>query len=402
MDGDGDEATEVKLALLASLHGGLDEETLLNLVVAHNGSVSQASLAVQASQAGVKKGNASGRQQSLKRYATAWGHGPAAKKAKAAGKKGSTLHLYDADDVSHYTPCSIIHNFLPAQEAEDLLRELLDEAKTFQKPTFKLFDQVVSSRHTSSFYVESYEAMQMQKADYYYNGSKLTDVRPITGQLSMVKPVVQMAVNSEIERRIRTRYPRGQKLKHQSGDEWVPNMAFVNCYQGGDESVGWHSDQLTYLGPRAVIGSLSLGVAREFRVRRVLPASGQAEGQAEGQVAIHLPHNSLLVMHAEMQEEWKHCVAAAASIDPHPVAGNRRINITYRHYRDYMHPRHTPRCSCAVPCVLRVVQKRRDNQGRYFWMCHAGNVPGKQGCCFFQWAEFDADGKPLLPSEPGL
>ncbi|PHH69020.1 hypothetical protein CDD82_122 [Ophiocordyceps australis] len=402
-----DETTEVKVALLASLHGDVDHETLLNLIVAHNGSVSQASLALQSRQAGATKDkasedkasedNASGRrQQSLKRYATASDNGHGAKKPNVRWKKGSTLHLYDADDVSQHTPCSIIHNFLPAHEADELLRELLDEAKTFQKSTFKLFDQVVSSRHTSSFYVESYEALQGQKADYYYNGSKLTDVRPITRQLSNVKPVVQMAVNSEMERRIRTRYPGGQKLKHQSGDEWVPNMAFVNCYQGGDESVGWHSDQLTYLGPRAVIGSLSLGVAREFRVRRVCPASGEAAGQ----IAIHLPHNSLLVMHAEMQEEWKHCVAPAASIDPHPVAGNRRINITYRHYRDYMHPRHTPRCSCAVPCVLRVVQKRPGNQGRYFWMCHAGNVPGKQACCFFQWAEFDCHGKPLLPSEP--
>ena len=35
-------------------------------------------------------------------------------------------------------------------------------------------------------------------------------------------------------------------------------------------SVGYHSDQLTYLGPHAVIGSLSLGVAREFRVRKIV------------------------------------------------------------------------------------------------------------------------------------
>lgn len=83
--------------------------------------------------------------------------------------------------------------------------------------------------------------------------------------------------------------------------------------------VGYHCDQLTYLGPRAVIGSLSLGVAREFRVRKItardetgvegLKRSAEkatSRADAEGQIAIHLPHNSLLVMHAEMQEEWKH------------------------------------------------------------------------------------------------
>jgi hypothetical protein len=100
-------------------------------------------------------------------------------------------------------------------------------------------------------------------------------------------------------------------------------------------------------------------------------------------------------MHADMQEEWKHSVSPAQAIDPHPVAGNRRINITYRHYRAGFHPRNTPRCPCDVPAVLRVVTKKRENWGRYFWMCHAGNVPGKEACEFFRWAEFDEDGNPI-------
>lgn len=227
-------------------------------------------------------------------------------------------------------------------------------------------------------------------------------MRRITPQLAKVKPVVEDAVNREIQHRIKTRYPGARKLKHQSPDPWAPNSAFVNCYNGAQESVGWHSDQLTYLGPRAVIGSVSLGVAREFRVRRVLPRDGDdrsaEDADAEGQISIHLPHNSLLVMHAEMQEEWKHCIAPALSIDPHPMAGCKRINITYRDYRRAMHPRHTPRCACDVPCVLRVVQKKRDNFGKYFWMCYASNVPGKKGCSFFKWAEFDDDGNPMVGS----
>lgn len=101
------------------------------------------------------------------------------------------------------------------------------------------------------------------------NNSK--DVRRITPMLVKVKPLVQEAVNKEVQHRIKTCYPGGHKLKFQSPHTWVPNSAFVNCYSGGQQSVGWHSDQLTYLGPRAVIGSISLGVAREFRVRRILP-----------------------------------------------------------------------------------------------------------------------------------
>jgi hypothetical protein len=215
-----------------------------------------------------------------------------------------------------------------------------------------------------------------------------------------VKPIVQEAVNQEIQTRIRTHYPGGKKLKYQSPKTWIPNSAFVNCYNGSQESVGWHSDQLTYLGPRAVIGSISLGVAREFRVRRVLPKDEEKKSlgdiDAEGQISIHLPHNSLLVMHAEMQEEWKHCVSSAVSIVPHPIAGNKRINITYRDYRPNMHPRLTPKCTCGVPCVLRVVQRKRENFGKYFWMCHAGNIPGQESCSLFKLGELDDDGNPKL------
>lgn len=221
-------------------------------------------------------------------------------------------------------------------------------------------------------------------------------------QMRKVSPKVQEAVNSEIQKRIKSHYPDGKKLKYQSPDPWKPNAAFVNCYDGGAESVGYHSDQLTYLGPRAIIGSISLGVAREFRVRRIIPqdsfsTKSKEDTDAQGQIAIHLPHNSLLVMHAEMQEEWKHSIAPAQAIDPHPIAGNKRINITYRDYKEKLHPRFTPKCKCGVPAVLRVVQRKKENWGKYFWMCHAGNVPEKEkdGCVFFEWAVFDEDGNPV-------
>jgi hypothetical protein len=152
---------------------------------------------------------------------------------------------------------------------------------------------------------------------------------------------------------------------------------------------------LTYLGPRAIIGSLSLGVAREFRVRRITPKDEEADpmqstlknsfqlqtrADLEGQISIHLPHNSLLVMHAEMQEEWKHSIPPAQVIDSHPIAGNKRINITYRCYKEYLHPNFTPRCKCQVPCVLRCVMRKKDNLGRYMWTCHSHYTPGQDGC----------------------
>ena len=71
---------------------------------------------------------------------------------------------------------------------------------------------------------------------------------------------------------------------------------------------------------------------------------------------------------AEMQEEWKHSIHPAAAIDPHPIAGNQRINVTYRCYRDSFHPKYTPQCRCGVATVLRCVQRKKENRGRYMWM----------------------------------
>ncbi|KAI8963812.1 hypothetical protein F5Y11DRAFT_130628 [Daldinia sp. FL1419] len=401
---DDDESTDVKLAVLSSLHPNIGQEALLESLLAHDGSVraASASLAEDRSASPRKKRNGTvGYQSSLKLFASksSTEERPVSpKKARPLSKKGATLHLYDPEDIAEHTPCSIIHNFLPPDEANNLLEELLDESDSFDKITFKLFDNVVKSPHTSSFYVGTEAEINTQKHDYFYNGSRLTDVRPITPQLLRVRPKVKEAVNREIQNRIKTRYPGGQKLKYQSPDPWSPNCAFVNCYNGPQESVGYHSDQLTYLGPRAVIGSLSLGVAREFRVRRIMPKdsdSGLAgDADAEGQISIHLPHNSLLVMHAEMQEEWKHSITPAQAIDPHPIAGNRRINITYRDYKPSFHAKYTPRCKCGIPAIMRVVQRKKDNQGKYFWMCHGGNVPGKENCSFFQWGDFDDDGNP--------
>ena len=143
-------------------------------------------------------------------------------------------------------------------------------------------------------------------AQYMYNGGFVQDVGKTPPQLLRVSGIVRRTVNTEIKRRIAERSTDGKKLKYQAPEEWQPNVSFVNCYAGGKESVGWHTDSLSYLGPRAVIGSLSLGVAREFRVRKIVPQVNAGSADEQGQISISLPHNSLLIMHADMQEEWKH------------------------------------------------------------------------------------------------
>ena len=181
---DHEEPTEVKLAILSSLYPQINQETILDVLLAHEGSVTQTREALK-SRPRSRKDNVVGSQQSLKQY-TSWNTDSSSsspQKKKLKSKKGSTLHLFDPQDVEEHTPCTIIHNFLPTELANDLLKELLEEAKTFEKITFKLFDNVVASPHTSSFFVESYDEMQAQKTDYIYNGARLdvsTEHRALT------------------------------------------------------------------------------------------------------------------------------------------------------------------------------------------------------------------------------
>ena len=400
---DEEDSTDVKLAIISSLHPERRHEDLLEILLSCDGKVQDVLEALENVNHVARKRQAStvGLQSALA-FERSGGISPSKEPGKSftsLTKKGKTLYLYTSEDIATHTPCSIIHNFLPKELANALLEELLPEAATFSKATFKLFDNVVQSPHTASFYVEDVALRNAQNSSYLYNGSNLDDVREILPRMREVSNIVKEAVNTEIEKRIRTHYPEGKKLKFQSPQLWQPNAAFVNCYDGPQQYVGFHSDQLSYLGPRAIIGSLSLGVAREFRVRKIVAKDENDKGEAadaSGQISIHLPHNSLLVMHAEMQEEWKHSIAPAQAIDPHPIAGNKRINITYRWYRESFSPKYTPKCKCKMPAVLKCVQRQKVNRGKYMWMCQApGSPDGGQGCGFFEWAEFTDDGEPL-------
>ncbi|KAL2838906.1 hypothetical protein BJY01DRAFT_32201 [Aspergillus pseudoustus] len=415
---DDETSTDIKLAQLVSLFVDTPQDTLLDILVSCGGSVDDAVATITeqkqmlpsptAPKRAKAANGASAIQTSLASHVL---QAPNAKTGDDTAKrgnpvqkvqKGRTLFLYSPEDVAEHTSCTIIHNFLPVEQANALLLELLDESKHFSRYQLQIFERTVESPHSTCVYVNTPEEQDQHMNDYSYGGSYHTNIRQATPHLRGISAQVQKAVNVEIQKRIRKVYPGGKKLKYQSAREWMPNAAFVNCYNGPAESVGYHTDHLTYLGPRAVIGSLSLGVQREFRVRRIVAdetESGEeksdAKAHAQGQISIVLPHNSLLVMHAETQEEWKHAIAPAQTISPHPLSGNRRINVTYRWYRDSLHPRNIPKCHCNSHAVLKCVQRKRETRGRYMWTCYVGSKPGKKGCGFFQWAEFDDDGEPL-------
>ena len=172
-----DDSTDFKLAVLSSLHPFIDQQVLLDILLAHEGSVERASSSLSAPELSPKKPSTIGYQSSLSTFISPSDTNPT-KKSKLLSKKGSTLHLYSPEDVAAHTPCTIIHNFLPAEEANALLEELLGEASTFERMSFKLFDNVVQSPHTACFYVEDNAEQERQRTEFIYNGGRLT-VNPL-------------------------------------------------------------------------------------------------------------------------------------------------------------------------------------------------------------------------------
>ena len=165
-----EESTDYKLSILISLHPDKDEGTLLETLLASEGSVERALECLNLPPKKRPAASATSYQSSLSSITRTGKDGAAIKQLT---KKGKTVHLYTPEDIEAHTPCSIIYNFLPPEEADALLQELVDESPTYKTNTFQLFDRVVSSPHTFCLYVDSWGEAEIQKTQYVYDGEKV-------------------------------------------------------------------------------------------------------------------------------------------------------------------------------------------------------------------------------------
>lgn len=94
------------------------------------------------------------------------------------------------------------------------------------------------------------------------------------------------------------------------------NSVLCNLYRDGRDSMGWHSDDESELGPAPVIASLSFGATRRFRLRHRRDPARRLE--------IDLPSGSLLLMAGATQRHYRHDLPKTAR-----VVGVR-INLTFR------------------------------------------------------------------------
>jgi alkylated DNA repair dioxygenase AlkB len=92
------------------------------------------------------------------------------------------------------------------------------------------------------------------------------------------------------------------------------NYCLLNRYRSGSDSVGWHADNEREMGN--VIGSLSLGATRTFRIRH--SASRETK-------TFRVSNGTLIIMAGTMQQFWKHEVPKTKQ------NVGERINLTFRH-----------------------------------------------------------------------
>ena len=94
------------------------------------------------------------------------------------------------------------------------------------------------------------------------------------------------------------------------------NSVLLNYYRSGNDSVSWHSDDEKELGDQPIIGSVSFGGIRKFRLRN-----------KKNKKLIHnieLENGSLLIMSGLTQKYWEH------EIPKTKKKVEERINLTFR------------------------------------------------------------------------
>lgn len=106
-------------------------------------------------------------------------------------------------------------------------------------------------------------------------------------------------------------------LKHVSSlTSATYNFVLVNYYETGQDSISWHSDDESFLGPLPCIASLSLGSPRDFMMKHKSAKETKVEKWS-------LESGDMVVMRGTTQSRWLHSVPKRAN-------AMGRMNLTFR------------------------------------------------------------------------
>ena len=167
----------------------------------------------------------------------------------------------------------------------DILFDLLKKEIEWKQDFIEMYGKLLPLPRLTAWYGD-------KNKSYTYSGISMTSL-PWTKELLKVR----------------------RKLEEFSKQKF--NSVLLNYYRSGNDSVSWHSDDEEELGEFPIIGSLSFGGIRRFRLRN--------KQNKKLTHTYYLGNGSLLIMKGATQKLWEHEVPKTKK----KVSG--RINLTFRY-----------------------------------------------------------------------
>ncbi|MCS5490268.1 alpha-ketoglutarate-dependent dioxygenase AlkB family protein [Algoriphagus limi] len=195
----------------------------------------------------------------------------------------SIFNSFNENILPHHGEIRLYDHFFDSGKANFFFEKLQNTIHWKQEPIW-IFGKKVMQPRLTALYGDP-------EKTYSYSGITMNPI-PWTAELLEIKSSVEQVVEKPF------------------------THVLLNFYRDGQDSMGWHRDNESTLGPNPVIASVSFGVSRNFQIRNYFDKSEK--------IQIPLNHGSLLIMQGESQHHWEHQIPKSKK-----VAGGR-INLTFR------------------------------------------------------------------------
>ena len=200
----------------------------------------------------------------------------------------SQQSLFTEDTIQFDLPDAELHyrpQFFPKPTADRLLQELMEKIEWTQNK-IRFYGKESLVPRLEAWYGDHGKS-------YAYSGIQMNP-KPWTKELVEIKEAIEKEAS-------------------------VPfNSVLINYYRDGKDRVAWHSDDEKELGQNPIIGSVSLGAERKFKLRHKKYKENGLKTE------VMLQHGSFLLMKGPTQHHWMHEIPRTAK----PIGP--RINLTFR------------------------------------------------------------------------
>ena len=179
----------------------------------------------------------------------------------------------------------LLHRFFPVENSDRLLDSLINQIQ-WKQNTIRFYGKESPVPRLEAWYGDP-------GMSYSYSGIRM-DPLPWTEDLLEIKKIIEPVSMTTF------------------------NSVLINFYRDGKDRVAWHSDDEKELGKKPIIGSVSFGAERKFKLRHKKYRENGLRSE------IMLKHGSFLLMSGSTQSHWAHEIPRTAK----PLGP--RVNLTYR------------------------------------------------------------------------